>query len=261
MSSTEQLRHYGIQALRREEGKTNRWSLVKKAQLALLAIGVVLGGTYIAAKLDSWFASRAALEMVAREEPIVADRQPLQERWEHVVEPDSSRWRAARIRSYLQASYGADGTPLAILLIPKIQLQAPVFDGTDAMTQNRGVGRIAGTARPGESGNVGLAAHREGFFRGLKDIRLGDEILLRALNDISIYTVARIQIVDPSDVSVLRVTDKPALTLVTCYPFHFVGNAPKRYVVTAFFSRHSEYDSQAVNHRVALKHHPVQEEP
>ena len=128
---------------------------------------------------------------------------------------------------------------MALLQIPKIHLQAPVLDGTDGLTLNHAVGRIAGTARPGDAGNIGLAAHRDGFFRGLKDIQQGDEIDLKTRSGTDIYTVDQIQIVSPRDVSVLRDHRKPALTLVTCYPFYFVGSAPKRYVVTAFLTQHT----------------------
>lgn len=125
------------------------------------------------------------------------------------------------------------GHAIAILRIPKLHLEVPVLDGTDAITLNRGVGRIRGTALPGQRGNIAIAGHRDGFFRGLKDIHAGDEIELLAAQRTDIYIVDRTVIVDPDDTSVLENGATPALTLVTCYPFHYIGNAPRRFVVEA----------------------------
>jgi sortase A len=98
------------------------------------------------------------------------------------------------------------------------------------------VGRIIGTARLGEAGNTGIAGHRDGFFRGLKDIAPGDRVDLALTNQTSHYVVESIRITTPDDVSVLQPTPKASLTLVTCYPFYFVGSAPQRYIVSASFA-------------------------
>ncbi|HEV8490780.1 MAG TPA: class D sortase, partial [Candidatus Angelobacter sp.] len=105
-------------------------------------------------------------------------------------------------------AHGSGRTPyaghaIAILRIPKLHLEVPVLDGTDAITLNRGVGRIRGTAFPGQGGNIAIAGHRDGFFRGLKDIHAGDEIELLAAQRTDIYIVDRTVIVDPDDTSVL----------------------------------------------------------
>jgi sortase A len=112
-------------------------------------------------------------------------------------------------------------------------LTAPVFEGTGATALNLGVGRIAGTSALGASGNLGIAGHRDGFFRALKDIEPGDLIEIRARGTQDIYEVASTKIVDRRDVSVLQPSSLPSLTLVTCYPFYFVGDAPERFVVKA----------------------------
>jgi len=112
-------------------------------------------------------------------------------------------------------------------------LCVPVFNGTDALTLNRGAGRIVETAWPGEQGNIGIAAHRDGFFRGLKDVGLGDTIEMVTLSQTETYIIDRITIVDPSDVSVLQPRQRTSLTLITCYPFYFLGSAPQRYIVQA----------------------------
>jgi sortase A len=146
---------------------------------------------------------------------------------------DFALWSAKRIEAYRDSLAMKFGTPLAVLSIPKIGLEVPVFDGTDDLTLNRGAGRIAGTSRPGEPGNMGVAAHRDGFFRKLKDVHVGDTIELAANRGNYRYTVENIEIVDPANVSVLRSQPQPSITLVTCYPFYFVGSAPQRYIVHA----------------------------
>jgi sortase A len=108
-----------------------------------------------------------------------------------------------------------------------------VLPGTDEFVLNRGVGHIEDTARPGAEGNCGIAGHRDGFFRGLKDIALGDAIELETLDGRQMYHVERRWIVDPEDVSVLDPTPVRSLTLVTCYPFYFIGSAPQRFIVRA----------------------------
>jgi len=125
------------------------------------------------------------------------------------------------------------GHAIAVLRIPKLNLEVPVLEGTDAITLNRGVGRIRGTALPGQNGNIGIAGHRDGFFQGLRDIHAGDRIELLTAQRTDIYTIDRTVIVDPNDVSVLESGTAPALTLVTCYPFHYIGPAPWRFVVKA----------------------------
>lgn len=145
---------------------------------------------------------------------------------------DYSLWSAQRTKLY-QAHPGKPTEALAVLRIPSLHLEAPVLDGTDEFTLNRGVGRIAGTSRPGQGGNVGIAGHRDGFFRPLKDISAGDVIELVTTSGTDVYAVDRIRITQPTDVDVLGPKPKPSLTLVTCYPFYFVGPAPKRYIVEA----------------------------
>jgi sortase A len=151
----------------------------------------------------------------------------------NVTSVDFALWSAKRVRAYEDALAMKFGTPLAVLSIPKIGLEVPVFNGTDDLTLNRGAGRIAGTVGPGETGNMGVAAHRDGFFRKLIDVHIGDTIELAASRGNYRYIVENIEIVDPTNVSVLRSQPQPSLTLVTCYPFYFVGSAPQRYIVHA----------------------------
>jgi sortase A len=147
--------------------------------------------------------------------------------------PDLSLWDPERITAWRRALSEPAPPPLAVLRIPRIRLEVPVLRGTDDFTLNRAVGHIDDTALPGTDGNSGLAAHRDGFFRGLKDIGPGDVIELETLRGTEVYRVERTWIVDPDDVSVLDPTAARSLTLVTCYPFYYVGPAPQRYIVRA----------------------------
>ncbi len=117
--------------------------------------------------------------------------------------------------------------------IPRINLSVMIGRGVDDNTLRVAVGHIPGTALPGQTGNVGIAGHRDTFFRGLRDIHLNDVITLGTLAGAYQYQVESIQIVEPHMTDVLNTTAQPTLTLVTCYPFSFVGPAPKRFIVRA----------------------------
>lgn len=119
------------------------------------------------------------------------------------------------------------------LEISKISLSVVFREGTDPWTLNRSVGHIEKTALPWEPGNVGIAGHRDGFFRGLKNISRNDTVTLSTLKGNYLYRVDGLEIVDPEDTQVLRNRSQRTLTLVTCYPFYYVGDAPKRFVVSA----------------------------
>jgi sortase A len=149
---------------------------------------------------------------------------------------NQSLWAETRVQAYARALKVAAPAALAVLRIPRIGLEGPVLPGTDEWTLDRGLGWIEGTARPGELGNVGIAGHRDGFFRGLKDVKPGDAIEVTTVSGEQLFRIERISIVSPDDVGVLSPTSTPALTLVTCFPFYFVGSAPERYVVRAVLS-------------------------
>jgi sortase A len=135
------------------------------------------------------------------------------------------------------AAFGANaGPPEGVLTIPSLQLEVPVYSGTSDINLNRGAGHIEGTAPLSDVGNIGIAAHRDGFFRKLKDIAIGDEVALEVRGRTLRYRVVDISIVMPSDVHVIAPTEIPSVTLVTCYPFYFVGAAPQRYIVRAELS-------------------------
>jgi sortase A len=127
----------------------------------------------------------------------------------------------------------APGSAIGRIEIPRLGVTAIVRAGSDTRTLQLAVGHIPGTAYPGEGGNVGLAGHRDTFFRRLRDIQPDDAIHLVTPDGRFTYRVQRTNIVQPSDTWVLDATTQPALTLVTCYPFSYVGAAPERFVVRA----------------------------
>jgi sortase A len=117
--------------------------------------------------------------------------------------------------------------------IPRLLLSAVVVEGVDKTALRRAVGHIPGTALPGQAGNVGVAGHRDTFFRPLKDLKVKDEIRFSTLKGDFKYEVESLRIVDPANVGVLAPSAQNVLTMVTCYPFYFVGPAPKRWIVRA----------------------------
>jgi len=126
-----------------------------------------------------------------------------------------------------------EGSAIGRLEIPRLGLSVVVLEGSDHGTLRLGVGRLPSSSVPGEAGNVVLAGHRDTFFRPLREIRPGDEISLRTPQGTFPYTVKWMKVVTPTDTSVLLPTASPALTLVTCYPFYYVGSAPQRFIVRA----------------------------
>ncbi len=148
-------------------------------------------------------------------------------------DPDQTMWSQSRVRAYRESVLANARLPAGLLQIPKIDLKLPLYEDATEVNQNRGLTRIAGTAGLRQVGNIGIAGHRDGYFRGLKDLVVGDQVELKTIGVVSQYRVSSIEIVDPSDVRVLEPTVGGSITLVTCYPFYFVGHAPKRYIVKA----------------------------
>ena len=125
------------------------------------------------------------------------------------------------------------GTWIARLEVPSVKLATTVLEGTDDGTLSRGSGHIEDTPFPGQEGNVGIAGHRDTVFRPLRHIHLGDEMKLTTADRVYHYKISKTLIVTPDDVYVLDPTAQPTLTLVTCYPFDFIGHAPRRFIVQA----------------------------
>jgi sortase A len=197
-------------------------------------LAIVCLGIYLAARADAEFGrvqGIAAFQAAGGQSPATAIGD-----YESVT-PDQSHWSAGRIHAYLASLASDTGIPLGLLRVADIDLVVPVYPGTGELALNRGLGWIEGTSRPGEDGNVGIAGHRDGFFRGLQDVGPGDVVELETAGSTRRYRVDSIQIVEPNAVHVLAPTDKAVLTLVTCYPFYHVGPAPQRFIVRAGLDR------------------------
>lgn len=218
-----------------------RWRHLERG---LLVAGLVLVGVYCVVQIYSRISAYRAVRRFEAERTEARVRAEESVKRRTGEEVDFSLWSDKRMRAYIESLETKDGTPSAVLSIPKLNLEVPVYDGTDDLTLNRGVGRIIGTSRLGEKGNTGIAGHRDGFFRGLKDIVPGDTLELKLPSRVDQYVVENVQITSPEDVSVLQPTAKPSLTLVTCYPFYFIGSAPQRYIVSASFTRSQESEPQ-----------------
>jgi sortase A len=144
-----------------------------------------------------------------------------------------------RVTPARRNSEGAKSAPIAArsligrIEVPRLKLSALAREGVDVRTLRGSVGHVPGTALPGAEGNAAFAAHRDTFFRPLARVRTGDEVVVTTPTAVHRYSVVSTLIVDPSEVSVLRHTQGRQLTLVTCYPFDYVGSAPKRFIVQA----------------------------
>ena len=200
-------------------GKVPLRRILKWAQRGLFACAFLLLGYCAFALVDAWiFQTR---------QNAILDRQ-LRER------------RAASETSQPQSSAVPSRAPaLAVdsligrIEIPRLLLSVVVVEGVDKTTLRRAVGHIPGTAMPGEAGNLGLAGHRDTFFRPLKDLKIKDQIQFSTLKGNFKYEVQSLRVVEPNNVGVLASSGENMLTMVTCYPFYYVGPAPKRWIVRA----------------------------
>lgn len=216
--------------------------LLRIAERGLLFLGLLLIAVFSLAYAHRFVMLHAAMtefeiqkpepsKEMQRSDPALRDQKDINAVSQ--AQKTRSSTRLVRRTKLSEAILGVSSKPLAVLRIPRLEMAVPVLEGTDEVTLNRGAGRIAGTAYPGEDGNIGIAGHRDGVFRPLKDIAPGDLVELVTTSGTVVYAVDRVRIARPSDVSALQPRTKPSLTLVTCYPFYFVGHAPERYVVEA----------------------------
>ena len=219
------------------DSRGTRWrdsKLLRVVQIIAVVGGISLIGVYVAARIHSRQSSENAIERFQRARMIEVSQLQRESVDSGASTPvDTTLWANGRVKAYQESLLVDMDLPLAVLRIPSIDLEVPVFDGTDELTLNRGAGHIEGTAQPGLVGNFGVAGHRDGFFRELGELALGETIVVELLKGSSIYPVEDIWIVEPTEVWVLEPTETPSITLVTCYPFYFLGSAPQRYIVRA----------------------------
>lgn len=194
--------------------------------IGILALGYV-GFVLLDAKLYQAYETWRLEQALKDTRPPIGSRRQL-----HPAPLPSVLTEANRARAGSPGSPGR-GSPLGRLEISRIGLAAMILEGTDGKTLRRAVGHVRGTALPGEQGNVAIAGHRDTFFRGLRNIHKDDEIMLTTFSGAYRYRVDSTQVVEPEDTEVLDDSGDAILTLVTCYPFYFVGPAPKRFIVRA----------------------------
>ena len=190
---------------------------MKQVERTMLVVGAVLGLWAVFVTAQNWYYARLPVPGVsssARELPGEDPGAPV----------GTSGWPGSRIER---------GSWLARLEAPSVRLTATVLEGSDDRTLRRAAGHIEYTPPPGKPGNIGIAGHRDTTFRALRGVKVGDPLLLTTADRTYEYRVSRTWIVEPAAVEVLDPTERPALTLVTCYPFSFIGSAPKRYIVRA----------------------------
>ena len=144
--------------------------------------------------------------------------------------PGAADWATNAVA--LDAGQGSDAL-IGRLEIPRLHYSAIVAEGIDKRTLRRAIGHLPETALPGEAGNVVLAGHRDSFFRILKEVRPDDRLRFATTNGWFEYTIVDLAVVDPHEIQVLEPSEKPTLTLITCYPFNYIGPAPRRFVVRA----------------------------
>jgi sortase A len=231
--------------------RANMVVILRGLEQVLLALGLLLVSVFCAAHIyNSVYSHATLLEFWHGQKPMIArdTASPFQRNFGI---PDFRSWSEKRIEAYHISLVASAPPALGVLRIPSINLEVPVLQGTDDLTLNRAVGHIEGTGALGEIGNVGIAGHRDGFFRELKDVHLGDKMDLYTEKGNSRYVVDEIIIVPPYDVAVLAPRAKPSLTLVTCYPFYFVGSAPLRYIVHASITNANSFSVSEQPHSLA----------
>lgn len=224
-------------ALSKTKSPAPRW-----IERALFLIGILCLGTWAYAFVDTWIydkwqeqrleeAIRQRSSRLAAQNPAPATETDAlgsfqQEEDREAPEDEFSDLQVDRENL-------TEGDLIGRIKIPRVGVSAIVLHGVGKKTLRRGVGHIPGTALPEHGGNVALAGHRDSFFRGLKDIRENDTIELATPDGTFEYRVEWTRIVRPRDTDVLEQEGTPSLTLVTCYPFYYVGSAPKRFIVRA----------------------------
>ena len=193
--------------------------LLRFAQWTCLALGALMSAGYAAALLAGEIGRR---NDVAAFENAVRFTAP---------SPDVSLWSQTRIDQFAASMRLPISEPIGILRVTSLQLTVPLYAESTELHLNRGVTLIQGMSGPDEGGNVGIAGHRDGYFRVLKNIRRGDVVELQTRAHLHRYRIVATDIVDDADRELLEDTEEPTLTLVTCYPFYHVGHAPQRFIV------------------------------
>jgi sortase A len=234
------------------ESKRQDTRLLLRVKQLLFAIGLIcigyylyaLGNRYVYERYENWafdqeIAGRTGVSFTEYIREVIPAQLLGSAKPQSIIAPSSNQPATMGAPVHL-----AEGDLVGRVSIQRLGLSAVVREGVDAKTLSTSVGHIPSTALPGADGNFAIAAHRDTLFRALKNIRLGDEVTIESPNHRYVYEVVATKIVKPSDVSVLRsdggglytpagrsAEPERLLTMITCYPFYYVGSAPKRFIV------------------------------
>jgi sortase A len=185
------------------------------SQRVVLALGAILCGLY-------------ALALIAGE---LGRRSDVEDFSQAPQRPDQSLWSQTRVQAFLASQGLPISEPVGVLHAPSLKLVVPIYPDSSELHLNRGAGLIEGMSAPDQGGNLGVAGHRDGYFRVLKKIRRGDVLEVQTRARLHRYRVVSVDVVDPADGRLLADTEEPTITLVTCYPFYYLGHAPQRFIV------------------------------
>lgn len=215
------------------------------------AVGLVLLSCYAALRVSAERDRRAGIQAFQALRHLAPAQRSPHRLHDPSGAPDQSLWSAARVRAFRRTALRE--APQGILRIPALHLVVPIYSGTTPSELDRGAGHVEGTAALDSAGNAAIAGHRDGFFRSLQRIEPGEMLYVETLRGTWRYRVVDTQVVPPSDVSVLAPTAVPSVTLITCYPFYFVGPAPRRFIVRAqiFPGRRHAADGRTAEHHQA----------
>jgi LPXTG-site transpeptidase (sortase) family protein len=211
-----------------------RSSVFRSGEIASYLAGVALTGFFVVQLAQGEVERQVAISSFEQQlpaQPDAADGAAVA--FEETGEPDTSLWAPGRVADY-KASLSQELPPvLGVLEVPTVGLKVPVYQTSSELVMDRAAGVIDGMAYPHEGGNIGISGHRDGYFRVLKDIEVGDPIVLQTLEGEKRFRIDATHIVEKTDTRLLKDTRDQTVTLVTCYPFYFVGHAPQRFIVTA----------------------------
>lgn len=213
-------------AFGREEMKPARW-----IEIATWVIGIVLLSSYAALRVSAERDRRDGLQAFQTIRHVALSQTSAIGLHAPSGQVDQTLWSRARVQAFRSTTLGE--LPEGILRIPALGLIVPIYSGATSSELDRGVGHVQGTAALDSESNAAIAGHRDGFFRALRRIKLGQTLYVETVSSTRRYRVTETRIVTPSDVSILAPTAHASITLVTCYPFYFVGSAPQRFIVRA----------------------------
>jgi LPXTG-site transpeptidase (sortase) family protein len=205
--------------MRNLQGKFTAARALRAVQWVCLSIGAVLCSLHAAALVGGEMGRRKDVAQFMRAKQ----------------SPDQSLWSQARARAFAMSQRAVTDEPIALLRIPSLSLVVPVYATSSELHLNRGVGLIERMSQPDAAGNVGIAGHRDGFFRVLKDISTGSIIEVQTRTRVRRYSVVSTAVVDAADRRLLADTVDSTVTLVTCHPFYYLGSAPRRFIVRGVY--------------------------